>query len=517
MAKTKKLNLKGSNNKVQKIRTSQSIFRKENLQVPLVVVFIVGFAFVARHFLLSHAASIKPQLSGVIDRQGYPNTNYQSVVNGFVVKVNWADLQTTQGGAITANNAIDKALAYARSKNRTSASLNMRIKLRVYAGVNAPEWAKNIGGSPLVVNNPDGSVATVGRWWLPAYGSAYQDLQNKLAAKYDSTPEILETAITRCTTTFGEPFLREVGNANNVQTYRNAGFTLAQDQQCLRDQISEHAVWNQTRSSLALNPYQEITATGTQVDEAFTEQMMGQCRSVLASRCVLGNNSILYPITNRGADYQKMYARIQSYGPPIYFQTATMDKVGDLGQTLSWAASVGAGMVELPAGYNQYAASQLSSYDLQLQNHAQSGTTNPTPAPNPTPTPTPTPIPTPIPTPPASSGNTAPKGWVDSYSCNHTAGWAFDPDTTSTPIHISFRVNALSNSSQIIDYGVTNVNRPDVNSIFSLTGKHGFDWRLPRVYRDGASHNIYVFAVDSTTGASVQIGSGSVSGCNPNN
>ena len=102
-----------------------------------------------------------------------------------------------------------------------------------------------------------------------------------------------------------------------------------------------------THSSIALNPYQTISANGsTGVDESFTQTLMTYCRSTLGDRCTLGNNSIR--TASLGTQYDQMYSAMQASGPGIYFQTAQASLVGDLQSTILWAISEGANDVELP-------------------------------------------------------------------------------------------------------------------------------------------------------------------------
>jgi hypothetical protein len=76
--------------------------------------------------------------------------------------------------------------------------------------------------------------------------------------------------------------------------------------------------------------------------------MMAYCRQVLASACVLENNSLRVPVQ---AGYMAMYANMQALGHPISFQTATAGRVGNLSGALNYAITLGASSVELPGGY----------------------------------------------------------------------------------------------------------------------------------------------------------------------
>jgi hypothetical protein len=299
-------------------------------------------------------ASLKHALGGLLDREGPPPAAYLSVMGGFVVNVHWQDIQAARGAPIASNNAIDQAISTLR---QVDPSGRMGLKVRVFAGIYAPDWAKSLGGAPLVISDPvTGASGTIGRFWNDDFGAAYADLQTKLAALYDSAPEIREITISRCTTIYAEPFIRDARNPEAVSALLGAGFTVDADHRCHREEIQAHQVWTQTRSDLSFNPYQVIGG-GARTDEAFTEEMMSFCRSTLGARCVLANNSLRTPL-----QYPAMYAAIQAHGPPIAFQTAVLAKVGTLTATIEAAISLGAGSVELPSGYQSIPVATLGGY-----------------------------------------------------------------------------------------------------------------------------------------------------------
>jgi fibronectin type 3 domain-containing protein len=336
------------------------------------------------------SAAVKPAIRGTIDRTGLAKSAWLPVVNGYVVQANWADLQPTQGGPITANNAIDQAIADARARNAqnrgSSAQPPISLKLRVFAGDEAPEWAKNLDGPPVSVKDagPSGVYQTVGRFWTANFAAAYQDFMTKLAALYDGVPEVRDVVISRCTLTTAEPFLRMTSDQTSVNNLIAAGFTTAADHTCHQQQVDVHnAVWQRTTSSLAFTPYQQINSTGkTKVDETWTETMIDYCRQQLGSRCVLESNSIKDPSVPRGPSYGTMYDKIKATGPPIAYQTASPNNgLTSLCNTLGWAVSQGTGAVELPQVYDNDGVSTpagMSSYDKALEGALPADTDTPT-------------------------------------------------------------------------------------------------------------------------------------------
>lgn len=301
---------------------------------------------------------VKAPLQGLIDRQGEPPVAMRGVVSAWVVNVRWADLQPSDGTTLATPNAIDQGIDEVRSLNQANPAQPFRLKIRLSAGVDAPDWLKDLGGPPLAIRDPTSqTTGTVGRFWTDDYGRAYDRLQQLLAARYDTVPEIAEVTVSRCSTVYAETFIRQIADPHNVQEFLASGDTPDADERCLHEQVDAHRVWAHTLSGLALNPYQKPGPSGRDVDEPFTESIMSYCRKVLGPRCVLENNSIRWP--SFGGTMAQMYQAIRRAGPPISFQTAAPERIGDLQKTLEWAAEQGANAVELPRSYPTYPLAML--------------------------------------------------------------------------------------------------------------------------------------------------------------
>lgn len=316
------------------------------LTAALTALLVTSVASAAPHAASAAPAEVKPLLTGVLDRNGPPSAELTDVVDGYVVQVTWAQLQpdrrTFRLGVL--DRAFDQA---SRS--------GMRVKLRVLTGIHAPGWAKRLGGAPVPLHDPhDHQRGTVPRFWTGPFGSAYADLQQRLAGEYDAEPVLAEVVVSRCTTFYAEPFIRQTSDAASRRALLRAGYTAAKDKRCHRQQVDAHRVWKRTRSGLTLNPAQLVTRDGGRtVDSDFTIAMMRSCTRTLGERCVLENNSIRSPITSLDAGskvkhYQRMYAAMATYAPSIAFQTATAERMGSCSATLDWAADRGASYVELP-------------------------------------------------------------------------------------------------------------------------------------------------------------------------
>lgn len=296
---------------------------------------------------------LKPVLGGLLDRSGAPPPSFLGALAGYVVNANWSDLQPSSGDTIAPDNAIDQAITAVREANSTEHA-HLGLKIRIFAGINAPQWAKNLGGKPVDISNPqNGLTGTIGRFWTDAYGAAYNRLERLLADKYDQVSVVREVTISRCTTFYDEPFIRDISDPETVSALLAAGYTIQADQNCQMQEIDVAAVWQHTHSDLAFNPYQEIGPGGvTATNEPFTASMMIYCRQILGTACVLENNSLRTPPQ---PEYMAMYSEMLTLGQPMAFQTATAQRIGDLDATLQYAVLLGANSVELPGGYQSLA------------------------------------------------------------------------------------------------------------------------------------------------------------------
>ncbi len=100
-------------------------------------------------------------------------------------------------------------------------------------------------------------------------------------------------------------------------------------------------------------------------------------------------------------------------------------------------------------------------------------------------------------TPPTA--NRPPVGVFDAATCDIIGGWAFDPDESSKSIVVEIYANGPQGIGTRIFSGATTGLRPDVNAQYGITGNHGFTISTPQSLKDGNTHEIWVYAQDSTT------------------
>src|SRR5262245_30962860 len=140
--------------------------------------------------------------------------SFKGSFSEMVLNVTWAQLQPVEGGALVTTaidgpgGPLDQIAAY-NAANGT----NLGVKLRVWGGFTAPEWAKNMNGLAITVSGKasvdpyDYDDQTIGRFWTADYIDAWTSLQNALAQRYDGNSLIRGISQTAGAATSDEPFV----------------------------------------------------------------------------------------------------------------------------------------------------------------------------------------------------------------------------------------------------------------------------------------------------------------------
>jgi len=92
--------------------------------------------------------------------------------------------------------------------------------------------------------------------------------------------------------------------------------------------------------------------------------------------------------------------------------------------------------------------------------------------------------------------NRMPEGYLDHADCNTIGGWARDPDTTNT-IRVDLYIDGEAGSGTFLGGTYANIYRSDLP--FS-DKNHGFNITTPSSLKDGKTHTIYAYAIDSEGG-----------------
>jgi len=281
----------------------------------------------------------------------------QTALAGIVVNDTWASLQPDGAGEPLRTAAIDKALRAIRQYNR-AAGRSIGVRLRVWAGIDAPAWVKSIAGGPIVIcdlnavpatpspqgAHPNGppsptpcpSVAqrTVGAFWSDRYEAAWRDVQRRLAQKYDGDPLVSEVTVSSCSSLTSEPFVQPEDGYSR-KNLESGGYTDAKYQHCLAVAIAgDYArAWRRTPIAYSFNPFRLIQNEPPVTDLAFTESVIDSCRASIGARCILLNEALAKftappsPLPSQtpstAQSYYAMWKYMRRRGGEITFQSAS--------------------------------------------------------------------------------------------------------------------------------------------------------------------------------------------------
>ena len=94
-----------------------------------------------------------------------------------------------------------------------------------------------------------------------------------------------------------------------------------------------------------------------------------------------------------------------------------------------------------------------------------------------------------------------PRGALDGADCNAITGWSQDEDTAPVPVTVDLTFDAPTGKAGSGSmHTVANVNRPDLCKAINSCS-HGFSVPMPLGLRDGQSHSVYAYGLDTNGGA----------------
>ena len=311
------------------------------------------------------SGAVKSQIRGLIDMgdvsfrisDTVPNNSIADlytrpgVFGGVVINATWSELEPTQGTFVTTQ--IDQALAAVHAYNAKYPQTPLGVRLRVAEGNDAPDWVKNMGGSPITMYQGGGRTGdvntskkiTVGRFWTEPYENAWTQLQTALAQKYDSNPLVHEVANSSCSSATDEPFIIPE-DSTSLKDLHAAGFTDAAYQQCLMNSISQYQGWKTTLVEFPFNGFRVSDSGTVTQNPAITIQIMDAFRNQLGARAILANHSLIAPGENdkTGENLLPVYTEMKRLGAPISFQIEGPHE--DWAAAITYGISFGADAVE---------------------------------------------------------------------------------------------------------------------------------------------------------------------------
>lgn len=272
-----------------------------------------------------------------------PPAGVQTVIAGRTNEITWAKLQPEPG--IIDTTLIDNIIKYADSAGIP------HVGIRIFCGMEAPDWLKAIIGSFPYYNphdkggtNTEEDAKPCVKFWTPAYLAYFESLWAKLAEKYDNHPKVTHIYNVLGMTRHAEPMQRGISSDFVVQSFRTAGYTFAQDYAAQVEALKIHRRWwYRTRLATAFNPWQDVEARKTRIDA--TLRLMAAQADILGEQGMYQNNGLRQSFIGGDAgNMTTLYNEMISYGNrgyPIGWQTATDDAVGDLQACVEWACEQG--------------------------------------------------------------------------------------------------------------------------------------------------------------------------------
>lgn len=106
---------------------------------------------------------------------------------------------------------------------------------------------------------------------------------------------------------------------------------------------------------------------------------------------------------------------------------------------------------------------------------------------------------------------TTPIGTIDGINPDGSYwGWAFDRNNTSPSVAVHFYVDQHAGNLLKFEGGIgpttANFYRRDVNEFYKITGNHGYSFTMPWYLRDGRTHTLYAYGIDTNGGSNQLIG-----------
>ena len=190
--------------------------------------------------------------------------NYVGSFGEIVLNVTWAQLQPSENGPLDPS-VIASAISAVETYNAEN-NTDLGIKLRVWGGYTAPDWAKAIDGPAITITGPgtvddkESNSETIGRFWTADYINAWTSLQNQLAILYDNNPIIRGISNTAGAAATDEPFVplkyippNQPDAVNQPGELESGGYTDPAEQLTLRAAIADYASWATTPLDYTMN------------------------------------------------------------------------------------------------------------------------------------------------------------------------------------------------------------------------------------------------------------------------
>ena len=267
--------------------------------------------------------ALKPVGAGLYYTED-PQPGFQAIDHA-VVGGPWADFEPQPGDF--SGPGWDRVDAALRERP------DYKFRLRIMAGREAPDWAKQLGGSCVPVEAPASQIpACVPRFWTEAYLDAYGRLMAEVARRYDDDHRVLDVVNSACTTIWAEPFIRTGRNRTANQALWDAGLNQASDRRCFeRSMELMDQAFKTTRISLATHRVWQVVVgpdgapSGMRPSWPAERELLNELRARYGAKLVVQNNGLGGNEGCQGGEplesADSMWCWLATLSPPKGFQT----------------------------------------------------------------------------------------------------------------------------------------------------------------------------------------------------
>lgn len=334
----------------------------------------------------SGTAVLKAPCRGLMTRSGPLQMAPYDFVDSAVLQLNWSDIEPSDDAFDW--SMIDSFLATARTRG-------IAVRLRVLAGVHAPNFVKRLGHAPMndATNNIDcsasGGIAIYNRFdmvggcssffWMTPVLDQYRDLMNAISARYDNDAALREVVDSACMTTYAEPFFRAHVDSGSNQRLFTAGLDTTSDHACHTRALADmDAAFHRTRISVAINAWDIIDGNAPDYFHTSwrdTYDFVTAQRTRLGGKLVLQNNGWgeMEGCPAGGTPLSNVYCYLPSMMGPHGYQTETLMRLGSEAgffDAVDHAVSAHMNFIEMPAGWMAFDRAHLAAVDAQLESQA---------------------------------------------------------------------------------------------------------------------------------------------------
>ena len=270
----------------------------------------------------------------------YRANEFGLLINANVVRLEWKRLEPEQGVFSGAQLALVE-----------EASRLGPVRLRINGGTEAPDWVVKDNNPFPYHEGQAGITHDCPQWWNDSYIEAWEAMMLRVYNEVGMF--VTDVAQSGGGTRYSEPFIRSVWH--NKEVFNQIGFDFGVDEKALnRFQALMTRIWRHKQLSMSVLAWQYMEGgkPKASMDRSIAAVMRWNPDSIGA------HDLREVPGAARLARWDSMYAT----GIPMYFQTASPQRIGDWEKALSTGLLYNAQNIELPWNFTTYDYQTLAKY-----------------------------------------------------------------------------------------------------------------------------------------------------------